>query len=55
MSSSPPEGADQAKTVPPGAARTGRAALLQAAPLALVLAGFFVLPLLATAVVSFWD
>ncbi len=45
MSSSPPE----------AAASTGRAALLQAAPLALVLAGFFVLPLLATAVVSFWD
>jgi putative spermidine/putrescine transport system permease protein len=45
MSSSPPE----------AASRTGRAALLQAAPLALVLAGFFVLPLLATAVVSFWD
>ncbi len=33
----------------------GHAALLQAAPLALVLALFFVLPLLATAVVSLWD
>lgn len=44
MSSSPPE------------ARAGRrAALLQAAPLGLVLLGFFVLPLLATAVVSLWD
>ena len=48
MSSSPPE-ADGA------VGGTRRAALLQAAPLALVLAGFFVLPLLATLVVSFWD
>ena len=56
MSSSPPE---------PGLGRLmlprarlwcqGRAALLQAMPLALVLALFFVLPLLATAAVSLWD
>ena len=56
MSSSPPE---------PGLGRLmlprarlwcqGHAALLQAMPLALVLALFFVLPLLATAAVSLWD
>ncbi len=52
MSSSPPEaGALPAVT----SATVAQAPLWQAAPLTLVLLGFFVFPLLATAVVSFWD
>lgn len=59
MSSSPPEALHGTVATPARAApaRPGRslAPLLQAGPLALVLALFFVVPLLATAVVSLWD
>ncbi len=53
MSSSPPERGIALDRVRHWC--QGHAALLQAMPLALVLALFFVLPLLATAVVSLWD